>query len=208
MREKFLHALSQLVPAPAINYCIELWDQTPFSFTLSKSRNSCFGNHMYHSDKGHKITVNHDLSPHAFLLTYIHEVAHLRTVEEQITQKSGLFNRKKRFDPHGLEWKRNFKVLMEPLLSSSFFPPDVLPALKDYMKNPRASSVSHQALAKALHLKAEGPVLENMQPGQSFIIRGQRFKIIEFRRTRALCEEHHTKKRYLVAKIAAVEPIV
>ena len=208
MREKLIAALNAHVPAEAVDYCIQLWDEKSFSFTLSRTRSSCYGNHSFRADRGHLITVNHELKPHAFLLTYVHEVAHLRTFEDnkqRFLQK--LMRRSTKIDPHGEEWKRSFQLLMQPILNENFFPAPILKPLQEYMANPKASSVSYHPLAKVLHLEQEGGVfLSDIIDNQLFTFRGVTFKRIEKRRTRILCEDVNTKKRFLIAAIARVEP--
>jgi SprT protein len=208
MKNELTQMLQKHVPAEAVDYCVQLWENKHFSFTVSRTRSSCFGNHCYRPDKGHHITVNHDLNPHAFLLTYVHEVAHLKTFEDNqrtFLQKM-LKRRPKRIDPHGEEWKESFRVLMQPILNQTFFPKAILEPLEAYMQNPKASSVSYHPLAKALHLNdKEGEFLSDLDNGQAFVFRGNTYTKIEERRTRILCEDQTTRKRFLIAGIAKVE---
>ncbi len=208
MKKELTEILQKHVPAEAVDYCVQLWENKHFSFTVSRTRSSCYGNHSFRSDKGHHITVNHDLNPHAFLLTYVHEVAHLKTFEDnQRTFLQKMLKRRPKIDPHGEEWKRSFQVLMQPILNERFFPESILQPLQLYMQNPKASSVSYHPLAKVLHLnEKEGDFLSDLAIGQLFVFRDKTYKKIETRRTRILCEEQATKKRFLIASIAKVEP--
>jgi hypothetical protein len=88
----------------------------------------------------HQITVNHDLNPYSFLITYVHEVAHLR-VES---------NTRRRIAPHGREWKQEFARLLDYFLKQDIFPSDVVGALTSYIQNPAASSCSDHDLLRAL----------------------------------------------------------
>ncbi|WP_332912412.1 SprT-like domain-containing protein [Algoriphagus boritolerans] len=86
--------------------------KTPFSFQVQKPRSSKLGDFRYRKDrKIQTITINSDLNPFQFLLTFIHEVAHLHTFE-----KFG-----NSLTPHGNEWKKEFQSLMSPLLTNSIF---------------------------------------------------------------------------------------
>ena len=59
----------------------------------------CLGNGDY------QITINNDLNKYRFLITLIHEMAHLVTFKDMPRSK-----------PHGKEWKINFQRLMLPFL--------------------------------------------------------------------------------------------
>ena len=75
--KKMGEILLKHLPATTVAYCMELWQEQPFSFKISRTRSSCFGNYIFR-DGQHKITINHDLNSYAFLVTYIHEIAHQR----------------------------------------------------------------------------------------------------------------------------------
>lgn len=49
----------------------------------------------------HRITINWDLSRHNFLITFLHEYAHLIAVEKYGSSIA----------PHGKEWKKEFRTL-------------------------------------------------------------------------------------------------
>ena len=189
------------VPKNAVRYCLSLWEETPFSFSVKKPRATKLGDFRYRKDqKIQSITINSDLNPYQFLLTYIHEVAHLRTFEQYGFQHS----------PHGKEWKRTFQKLMLPLLSEDFFPKDILIPLKLHMINPAASSARDLFLMKEMskYDGKEKPLtsffLSDLPPGSIFQVAGKKFKKGETRRTRVLCEEVFTGKKYLISRLAKV----
>ncbi|AWV97740.1 transcription elongation protein SprT [Arcticibacterium luteifluviistationis] len=199
----FSDALSKKVPADALTYCVNLWEENPFSFSISKTRSSCLGNYKYHNGH-HTITVNHDLNPYNFLITYIHEVAHQRVFIKY--QK----NIKQRPAPHGKEWKLNFQQLMIPLLTESVFPMEILRPLSAHMKNPPASSTRDAKLMKAIKAFNEGDLteivyLENIPDGQSFVFKKRKFQRIEKRRTRALCLDLDSKRKYTIPLMAEIK---
>lgn len=198
----FNEAIAPQVPPGALSYCTALWKEHPFSFRLSKTRSTCLGNYKYHNGH-HTITVNHDLNPYNFLITYIHEVAH---------QKVFIRYKGKKKPPHGQEWKQSFQDLMIPMLSENVFPKDVLVELANHMKNPAASSTRDQSLMKALKLYDYGReigqvLLEEVDIGQSFLFQKRKFQKMEKRRTRALCLDLNTKKKYTVPLTAEVKLI-
>jgi hypothetical protein len=192
------------LPKPAIPICTLLWQETPFSLQVKKPRNTKLGDFSYRKDrKIQTITLNSDLNPFQFLLTYIHELAHLR-VFEQLGP---------RHLPHGAEWKRMFQELMNPLLKDTIFPLDILVPLRLHMKNPSASSARDLFLMKEMskYDKKEGEsqelFLSDLLPGNSFLLAGRQFTKGETRRTRILCEEIGSGKKFLVSRLAKVKPL-
>jgi hypothetical protein len=138
------------------------------------------------------ITLNNDLNPYLFLVTYVHEVAHLF-----VHKKSG-----NRVEPHGVEWKEEFRVLMLPLLKESSFPPEILHELRRHMADPKASSFADTALTNSFR-KYDPEHLHSVQlsevaEGSVFKLQGKYFKKGKLRRTRIVCREMKTRRLYLV----------
>lgn len=187
------------VPPSALDYCHQLWLEFPFDFKLSKSRSSKLGDYRFDPRiKSHTVTLNLDLNPYQFLITYVHEVAH------RVVHKAG--GRQK---PHGIEWKTCFQRLMLPLLRPEVFPDDILRALAKHMKNPKASSAADPALMGVLSKYDEthtsGHVLKDLQLDTAFSFRKRIFKKLQEKRTRAVCLELKTGRRYLIPMVAEVE---
>jgi hypothetical protein len=191
--EKIQVILQEHIIAVAVPYCLSLWEQSPFELKLTKSRQTKVGDFTSKRSAVHpRITLNHDLNQHLFLLTYVHEVAH-----HYVHKKYG-----HRVDPHGDEWKNTFKELMLPLLQESTFPSEILHELRRHMVNPKASSFADTHLTKVLRLHDKDGekivVLSEIPEGSIFSIRGRFFKKGILRRTRYLCKEIKTKRNYLV----------
>jgi len=193
-------ALKGQVPLHSLTYCYELWERHPFKLKITKSRKSKLGDYRFDSIlKIHQISVNGDLNPYAFLITYIHEVAHLLVK----------VNNRRILPPHGIVWKNTFKEVFEPLLNEYVFPEKVLFPLLKYMNNPKASSYADQNLMMALRNydlnKINQPVLGDLEIGDVFKINNRVFKKEETKRTRVLCQEVKSRRKYLIPKIAEVE---
>jgi len=188
------------VPEASLDYCIGLWEEEPFRFKLSKTRSSKLGDYRYDpKTKSHQVTVNEDLNPYQFLITYIHEVAHRR-----VHQPKG------RLKPHGAHWKHEFRRLLLPLMNDQVFPDDVLRPLARHMKNPKASTAGDPLLFQAIstyNLENDGVRIINLKVGESFLLRSRQFQLIEKKRTRALCLDLGNRKRYLIPMIAEVSPL-
>ena len=206
----------QHVPPEAVAYCVKLRADHAFSFRLSRPRRSKWGDYRYRQSGGtvsHSITVNRDLNPYAFLLTYLHEVAHRVAFE-----RHGF-----RINPHGNAWKQCFAQLLAPVLTEAVFPPDILLALRRYAQNPKASTGADPALTQALqHYDIPGPAgrvhavpgrdgcrlevpLSSLAPDTPFLFRQRTYVKKKVRRTRSLCQEISTKKNYLILETTLVE---
>jgi SprT protein len=194
-----LDILQQYCPADAVPYCYQLWQKDKFIFRIKKDRRSKLGDYRFipGSATPHHISINHTLNSYSFLITYIHEVAHLHTFSKY----------KRKVLPHGKEWKRSFRQLMLPLLNEGIFPPDILLPLQLYMQNPKASSCSDMALFKALQVYSVSakPLLLELSTGETFVLHGRVFEKGLTRRTRVVCRESSTGKQYSISAQAPVE---
>ena len=189
------------VPEAAIEYCFKLWELYPFQFKLNRKRLSKLGDYRYDPrDQSHTVTVNSDLNPYQFLITYIHEVAH-RVVHKPRSRQL----------PHGAQWKSKFQELVLPMLNPSIFPDDILRVLAKHMKNPKASTAADPKLVKVLAQYDSNtmqlPTLESVINGEEFYLRKRKFRKLEVKRTRALCLDLTNNRRYLISQIAEVSPI-
>lgn len=192
--------LSKHIPDHALLYCVELWGKYPFRFKASSKRSTKLGDYRYFpKDKSHTITVNNDLNPYSFLVTYIHEVAHRVTFEEHGRKVS----------PHGSEWKLTFKHLMLPLLNTSVFPEDILKPLAGYLKKPAATTHANIPLLKALRKhdiqrQENTRTLDEIAIGEQFTFHKRTFEKIKTKRTRAVCREVISNRNYLISTAAEV----
>jgi hypothetical protein len=113
--------------------------------------------------------------------------------------------------PHGQEWKIAFKELFEPLLEEELLPTPLISVLKNYLKNPSASSMGHGPLVEVLKTfekeTSELVAIHSLKEDQTFSIKNLRFKKGKLQRTRYICKEISSGKLYLVSKNAQVRPI-
>ena len=193
----FLSVFQKHVPPSAAEYCYKLWEQEPFNLKVSKPRLSKLGDYTYNIKKGHSISVNVDLNPFSFLITYLHEFAHLKT-----TKKFG-----RSVKPHGTEWQKHYQDYLGPVTNTEVFPIQLLTDVQRHLARPKASSCSDPKLVKALMIYDDDPgiLLEEIEIGDQFIFRGQRYKKLEDRRTRSLCLLIFQKRKYTISKTAKVE---
>jgi SprT protein len=197
--EKLASILQIHVPPAAREYCFDLWIRYPFRLTLRASRQSKVGDFICRPGQAPHITVNSDLHPYLFLITYVHEVAHLVVHREHGP----------RTEAHGHTWKDAFRNLMQPLLTSEIFPDDLLRQLRTHMKDPMASSFSDSDLTQALRVHdpkwSSATLLSEIPVGSTFGIRGKWFRKGELQRTRFVCTELKTKRIFLVPADFLVE---
>ena len=193
---------AKYLPEEAVNPCLELVRQHQLSFKVVKQRVTRHGDYKRLPDGRHQITVKSSGNPYRFLITLIHEMAHLLAFEK--------YGRK--IKPHGREWKRTFQYLMLPFIRPEVFPAELLPLLARHFKNPKASSSTDMHLAMALK-KYDPPtnkvfVLE-LAEGEVFrLYNGKRFQKGRKRVKRFECLELGTGRIYLFQPNAEVERII
>src|SRR4051794_38239183 len=88
--------------------------------TVARERKSILGDYRHRTPgKNHRISVNGNLNKYAFLITLLHELAHLLAFE-----KFG-----NRIAPHGREWKQAFGELLARFIEHNIFPADIKKSL-------------------------------------------------------------------------------
>jgi SprT protein len=193
--------LAQYMPAEAAPVIARWIDYFQCEFKISRNRATKLGDYRHpFKDSGHKISVNNNLNTYAFLVTTVHEFAHLLTWNEH----------KNKAKPHGLEWKRNFKRMMSPFLEQQLFPRDIQEAISAYLINPAASSCTDLKLSRALRsydaAQTKFVRLEEVQNGLMFSIKdGRKFKKGEQLRKRYRCTSLDNGHIYLFNPLAEVE---
>jgi SprT protein len=191
----------RFVPEAAVSYCEKLWDYFGFEFKIKKSRQTKLGDYRYDPrSKKSTITINNDLNQYSFLVTYLHEVAHLYTFEKHGRKAA----------PHGKEWKMSFKKIAEQVLNERVFPSEILLALQNYFKDPKAASCSDPVLYNILR-KYDGSSdfipLSKVAVGSSFEFNGKSYRKLEKKRTRSVCLALESGRKYLISEIAQVKEL-
>lgn len=204
-REKIAAVLSNYIPVDTVDECTSWIVQKNIHLKITKGRASKFGDYKpLARGKGHHISVNHDLNKYAFLITFVHEVAHLHTFTKYPF----------RHEPHGKEWKNEFRNLLGNFVSRRIFPDDISIALSSYLKNPAATSCSDHNLFRTLKKydsKIDGQEvfhLEELPTNSHFTLyqsrSGMLFEKGDKMRTRYRCKELNTKREYYVSGLAEV----
>lgn len=183
--------LEKYIPESAVDAVYELIKSNRVHFKIVNERVTRHGDYRKNPDGTHQITVNATLNKYRFLITTIHEIAHLVAF-----QKYG-----RQIKPHGLEWKHTFKMLMLPFINPMVFPTEVLPFLANHFKNPSASSDTDALLAMQLK-KFDAPTdkvfVDELPLGSLFMIEnGRIFKKGNLRVKLFACTDIKNNKVYL-----------
>ncbi len=173
----------------------------PYSIQLkiTKERNSKLGDYQRIDRKyKHKITINYNLAPELFFLTLTHEIAHMK-VYDQFTRKQAL--------PHGKEWKSIFGAMI--VESLEVYSDHLRPLLQKFAQSPKAGYYGDANMVRYFN-QLHNPnqlILKDLKIGERFALKEQKFEIIQKNRTRYICKNLSTQKKYYVNHSVAIEKI-
>ncbi|MBM3160123.1 MAG: hypothetical protein FJZ66_02220 [Bacteroidetes bacterium] len=199
--EKFALTLHRFVPDGFQYHLAQLIVAAQVKFKIVNGRKTKLGDFrigpMYQLPI---ITVNGDLNKYAFLITALHELAHLNTFKKF---GSGI-------SPHGLEWKNEYRNLLLPIIYSKNLPKDLEDALLKSVTKIKAASCSDIQLSRVLQKydkesKDATIHLEDITEGLTFSINGKCFTKGKLRRSRYLCYEIITNRPYLIHRFAKIK---
>lgn len=198
-----LEAIKRYIPAKAAALILDYLNHYKVHLTITRERKSVLGDYRHATTyQTHRISINGNLNKYSFLITLVHELAHLVT----------FIQFKHTVDPHGKQWKSIYASLLKDFLDPEIFPEDVLASLKQSMHDLPASSCSDERLMRVLRKydrQQTGMVLvEQVQEGQVFDGgEGRLFKKGKKLRKRYQCQEVSTGKIYLFSPIYEVRLI-
>lgn len=199
--EVHIDALQHYLPEGSYALVREYLDRYRVHLTISRARNTLLGNYKKPAGvNAHFISVNGNLNKYNFLITLVHELAHLLAFEQH----------GHRIEPHGREWQQLYAQLLSVFMNREIFPEDILAVLKSSLHRPAASTCAETELTRVLakyDKHADGMFfVEELNEGQLFAIKGGRiFQRGAKRRTRFFCTEVATKKVYLFSGIYRVK---
>jgi len=162
---------------------------------ITKGRNSKLGDYRKMPDKSHQITVNSTLQPQLFFFVLTHELAHLIAFE-----KYGY-----RISSHGIEWKNTFREML--LESISVYEDDLKPIIFNFSKSPKANFMSSPDLVRYFHIEDENDesvFLENLEQGNYFLYKNQKFFINEKTKKKYICTNTDNGKKYIFKPLSRV----
>ena len=190
------------MPENSLEGVIKLFERFRFTLKISKPRISKLGDYRAPQGRyGHRISVNSDLNPYNFLITFVHEIAHL-SVREKYGGK---------VLPHGAEWKDEYRMHLMPFVSDTIFPHKVIKPLITHLNKPPASSCADAELLRVLNEydeESDYVYLEELPVNSTFILKGGRTFIKgEKIRKRYKCFELPSKAVYTLSPVSEVMPI-
>ena len=193
--------LAKYLPENAISPCFELIKYHQIHLKIVNERKTRHGDYQQLPNGQHLITINAGSNKYRFLITLIHEIAHLLALK-----KFG-----KSIKPHGNEWKYTFQQLMIPFISPNIFPSKLLGIVANHFKNPSASSDIDPILTIALKdFDKEKSVIFVFEIPIGSIFRTKDGRIFQKGRKRIKCFECieiNTKKIYIFQPHAEVKPL-
>lgn len=198
-----MKVLKNYVPAEAVEWCSELIMYYKLHLHIEVERKDRYGDYHPEWGRGNRISINHNLNPYEFLLTFVHELAHHTTF-----LKFG-----SKVQSHGAEWKEEFKKNIVPFLDLHIFPTDVADALMIHMRNPKYTHSADVRLMKALmsyDKKKDYVTLDQLKEGELFKLSEKARTILQkgpVQRTYARCLSPSNGKTYLVHALAKIIPV-
>ena len=194
--------LSEYIPESSVPIVYDWIKNNNVQLKIARNRSTKLGD--YRPPQGrygfHRISVNHDLNKYNFLLTFVHEFAHLKNWEKH----------KRNVNPHGKEWKNKFRELMQNFMNEDIFPKDLLDVLIVFLKNPSSSTVNISLTKKLREYDSNRDylTLEELPDKALFKIHnGFVFKKLEKLRKRYKCKRLDNNRIYLVSPIVEVVPV-
>jgi len=202
MKKEDKSILKEYLPGAAVEQVSKWIVRNKVHLKITRNRKTKLGDYrppIHHPN--HRITVNHNLNPYSFLITFVHELAHLQVFE----------NYKTTVLPHGAEWKKAYRRLMLAMLKNDIFPDDVKQALSRSIVNAKASSTAELELSRLLLQYDENQNetrVEDLSKNTIFRTEnGMQFKKGEKQRTRYKCLNLQNNRIYLFYPLTPVKEI-
>jgi hypothetical protein len=202
-QEAPLITLQSFLPQGSYTAVMEYLLQYKVHLTITQQRKTVLGDYRFAvNGKNHRISVNGNLNEYAFLITLLHELAHL----------IAFIRHGNRIVSHGKEWKATYSEILSRFVLLNIFPADIAYEIKISMKNPAAGSCAEDGLLRVLRnydaVKKGGKMVEEITIGTIFSIEdGRVFKRGEQLRKRIKCIEIKTGKTFLFSPIYEVMPV-
>ncbi|RXK80578.1 SprT-like domain-containing protein [Filimonas effusa] len=199
-----MHALADFLPEGSFDQVLHYIHRYKVHLTVTRARKTVLGDYRHATHgKNHRISINGNLNKYEFLITLLHELAHLLTFEQ--------FSN--RVDPHGKEWKHIYGTLLADFVRLKLFPPDIEAALRTSIMNPAATANGEIDLLLVLrrynpNQKNGFQPLESLPTGTIFQTEnGRIFQKGEKRRKRYMCLEIKTGHLYTFSPISEVKAL-
>ena len=195
--------LQDYLPPGTYEPVLDYLRQFKVHLTVARERKSILGDYRHRTrQSNHRISVNGNLNKYSFLITLLHELAHLLTFEQ--------FGNK--VMAHGREWKKVYAQLLDQFLKHHVFPVDIEKEILLSLKNPAASSCAEDDLLRVLRKYDDAAhkhvLVEEIAPNAVFRTNdGRVFQKGKKLRKRFQCKEIDTGRVYLFSPVYEVEAV-
>ncbi|MCC7401767.1 MAG: SprT-like domain-containing protein [Chitinophagaceae bacterium] len=202
-REFPIHHLQHYLPSGTFETVLQYLRQYKVHLTITRERKSILGDYRHRTHiSNHRISINGNLNAYSFLITLLHELAHLLTFEQHGN----------RVQSHGREWKTIYARLLDHFLKNKVFPQEIERELFVSLRNPAASSCAEDDLIRVLRKYNKGEnenrLVEELPEHTLFRTDdGRVFQRGEKLRKRFKCTEVKTGKAYLFSPVHEVEVV-
>lgn len=199
--QKPIEYLKNYIPEHSAVRVLEIINFYRVHLTITRNRKSKYGDYRYaHGNHPHRITVNSSLNKYAFLITLIHELAHLVAFDKYGPGIAA----------HGKEWKSVYAFLLKDFLKEEIFPADILSVLQASIHNLPASSCSDENLMRILmrydEKKPGMKRVEELPDGSYFFAEdGKMYQRKNKLRKRIQCIQLSTNRVYLFNPVYEVK---
>jgi hypothetical protein len=201
VRESPLHHLSSYLPEGTYEQVAHYLVEFKVHLTITRERTTKLGDYRNkYLNKNHRISVNGNLNKYSFLITLLHELAHL-VAHEKYGNK---------IQAHGMEWKKEYGIILAKFITRKMFPADIEAELLKTLRDPAASSCAEAPLLRVLRRydpHKPGIFLLEDLPSESWfrVKNGNIYSKGNKVRTRFLCKDLTTKRLFLFSPVAEVE---
>ena len=202
-KEAPINQLEAFLPPGTYDAVVQYLVYYKVHLTVARERKSILGDYRHRTAlKAHRISVNGNLNEYSFLITLIHELAHLLQFEQYGNNVMA----------HGREWKIIFGQLLAQFVQKGVFPDDIKIALQRSLEDAAASSCADDGLQRVLKKydkRPDGLILIEDLPEHTLFKTGDGriFQKGERLRKRFKCTEVLTKKMYLFSPVYEVAPV-
>lgn len=202
-KEAPLLTLKNFIPPGAYEPVSQYLFQYKVHLTITRARESVLGDYRNAMNgSNHRISVNGNLNSFAFLITLLHELAHLLAFQQY----------GHRIADHGREWKQVFRQILTQFINHKIFPADIEQAIMLSIQNPAATSCSDDDLMRVLRrydpVKNGMHMVEEVGLGTCFEVKGGKiFRRGEKVRKRYKCVEVATGRVYLFSPVFEVKVV-
>lgn len=190
--------LEKYIPENALNQVVDLITANNVQLNITRNRRTKLGDYRppQNGYLFHRISINYNLNEYEFMITLIHEFAHLFVWNKH----------KNKVDPHGKEFKTTYYSLLNQFVVLNIFPDDIKAAIQKIETSPENAKLEMgRALQKYSQSNQNMLLVEEVPLNTNFKTPdGRTFQKLEKLRKRYKCLCLNDKRKYLFHPLAKV----